>query len=165
LVRSRYLAYFDGRQAGAELSGPAATRIRQTLNAVADELQPLPGMIADRGRLRTLLASSARTLHVGILADCFFDPSTALCLKNATEPDRSAPLVALCEPTRCPNACITARHRPVWARAAEDARILLREKRLSELQRVALCRDLDRIEAVLDGITTPASADPPPRSS
>jgi integrase len=159
------LAYFDDRQAGAELSGPAATRIRQTLNAVADELQPLPGMIADRGRLRTLLASSARTLHVGILADCFFDPSTALCLKNATEPDRSAPLVALCEPTRCPNACITARHRPVWARAAEDARILLREKRLSELQRVALCRDLDRIEAVLDGITTPASADPPPRSS
>src|SRR5271169_5037746 len=80
------LTYFDDRQAGAELSGPAATRIRQTLNAVADELQPLPGMIADRGRLRTLLASSARTLHVGILADCFFDPSTALCLKNATEP-------------------------------------------------------------------------------
>jgi len=159
------IGYFDDRQAGAELSGPAAARIRQTLNAVADELQPLPGMIADRGRLRTLLASSARTLHVGILADCFFDPSTALCLKNATEPDRSAPLVALCEPTRCPNACITGRHRPVWARAAEDARILLREKRLSELQRVALRRDLDRIEAVLDGITTPASADPPPRSS
>ena len=46
-----------------------------------------------------------------------------------------------------------------------DARILLREKRLSELQRVTLGRDLDRIEAVLDGITTPASADPPPRSS
>jgi putative tryptophan/tyrosine transport system substrate-binding protein len=42
--------------------------------------------------------------------------------------------------------------------AADDARILLREKRLSELQRVALRRDLDRIEAVLDGITTPASA-------
>jgi hypothetical protein len=42
-------------------------------------------------------------------------------------------------------------------------RILLREKRLSELQRVALRRDLDRIEAVLDGITTPASANPPPR--
>jgi hypothetical protein len=94
-----------------------------------------------------------------------FDPSTALCLKHTSAPDRSAPLVALCEPTRCPNACITARHRPVWARAADDARILLREKRLSELQRVALCRDLDRIESVLDGITTPASPAPPARSS
>jgi hypothetical protein len=54
---------------------------------------------------------------------------------------------------------------PVWARASDDARILLREKRLSELQRVALRRDLDRIEAVLDGITKPASPDPPARSS
>jgi hypothetical protein len=113
-----------------------------------------------------LVEPEVRRSANGVLsADCFFDPSTALCLKNATEPGRSAPLVALREPTRCPNACITGRHRPVWARAAEDARILLREKRLSELQRVALRRDLDRIEAVLDGITTPASADPPPRFS
>lgn len=128
------------------------------MTAAAAELGPLPAMIADRARLRACLASLARTLHVGILTDCFFDPATALCLKHAGTPDHAAPLVALCEPTRCPNACITARHRPVWARAADDARILLREKRLSELQRVVLRRDLDRIEAVLDGITKPASS-------
>jgi hypothetical protein len=157
------LAYFDEHRAGKPLHGPAGPRIAKSVDAACDELGPLPAMIADRARLRTILASLART--VGILADCFFDPSTALCLKHAIEPDRSAPLVALCEPTRCPNACITARHRPVWARAADDARILLREKRLSELQRVALRRDLDRIEAVLDGITKPASPDPLARSS
>ena len=66
---------------------------------------------------------------------------------------------------RCRRYADTARHRPVWARAADDARILLREKRLSELQRVALRRDLDRIEAVLDGITKPASPNPPARST
>jgi len=132
------LSYFDEHRAGKPLHGPAASRIAKTMDAAADELGPLPAMIADRARLRVLLASLARTLHVGILADCFFDPSTALCLKNTSAPDRSTPLVALCEPTRCPNACVTARHRPVWARAADDARILLREKRLSELQRVAL---------------------------
>jgi hypothetical protein len=159
------LAYFDEHRAGKPLHGPAAPRIANTMDAAADELGPLPAMIADRARLRVLLASLARTLHVGILADCFFDPSTALCLKNTSAPDRSAPLVALCEPTRCPNACITTRHRPVWVQAADDARILLREKRLSELQRVALRRDLDRIEAVLDGTTKPASPDPPARSS
>ena len=85
--------------------------------------------------------------------------------KHAGTPDHAAPLVALCEPTRCPNACITQRHRPVWARAAEDARMLLREKRLSTLQRTALRRDLDRIEAVLAGITTAVSADLPPSSA
>lgn len=145
--------YFDERRTGAKLSGPASARIGMALDTASAELGPLPGMIADRNRLRTLLASLARTLHVGILADCFFDPSTALCLKNATETPHSAPLVALCQPTRCPNACIAKRHRAVWERAANDAKTLLREKRLSDLQRVALRQDLDRIQAVLDDLS------------
>ena len=150
------LGYFDERQAGAALSGPAAARIGQALDAASDKLQPLPGMIADRGRLRTLLASNAHRLHVGILADCFFDPATALCLRQVTDPGRTAPTLALCEPTKCPNACITARHRPHWERAANDAKSLLREKRLSEPQRAALTQDLHRIEAVLNGIAATA---------
>ena len=91
----------------------------------------------------------ARTLHVGVLADCFFDPSTALCLKQAAQPEASAPLVSLCQPTRCPNACVTARHRPAWAKAAGEAQALLREKRLSGPQRTALEGDLARFEGVL----------------
>src|SRR3546814_10047142 len=67
-------------------------------------------MIADRGRLRVMLADTARTLHVGVLADCFFDPANAVCLRHAAG-NRSAPMISLCEPSRCPNACITARHR------------------------------------------------------
>ena len=110
-------------------------------------------MIADRARLRTMLASLARTLHVGVLADCFFDPGTAMCLKQATSVDNKAPLTALCQPTRCPNACITARHRPAWARSADGARALLKEKRLSALQRAVVKQDLERIEAVLVGVT------------
>jgi hypothetical protein len=42
---------------------------------------------------------------------------------------------------------------------------LLKEKRLLALQRGIVRRDLERIEAVLDGITKSASANPPPRSS
>ena len=100
-----------------------------------------------------MLASLARTLHVGVLADCFFDPGTALCLKQATNADNNKmPLTVLCQPTRCPNACITARHRPAWARSADEARAVLKEKRLSSLQRSALQQDLARIETVLDDI-------------
>ena len=152
------LVYFDERRAGALPTGPAGPRIARALDAVADELTPLPGILADRARLRTLLASLAHTLHVGVLADCFFDPAAALCLKQAAQA-APAPLTALCQPTRCPNACITARHRPAWVRAASDARELLREKRLPEPQRVALQRDLERIDAVLDGIGGSAAAD------
>lgn len=146
------LTYFDERQAGATLSGPAAARVAKTLDGISTELGPLPAMIADRGRLRTMLASLARTLHVGVLADCFFDPGTAACLKQATNVDGKMPLTALCQPTRCPNACITARHRPAWSRSAEDAKTLLKEKHLSPLQRTTVKQDLQRIEAVLDGL-------------
>jgi len=145
------MVYFDDRRSGITPSGPAGPRIARTLDAASTELGPLPGMIADRARLRTLLASTARTLHVGILADCFFDPGTALCLKHATGPEAKTPLTALCQPTRCPNACITARHRPVWANAAADAEALLKEKRLSEPQRIALRQDLARFEGILEG--------------
>lgn len=109
-------------------------------------------MIADRARLRTMLASLARTLHVGVLADCFFDPGTVMCLKHATNVDNKMPFTALCQPTRCPNACITARHRPAWVKAAAHVEVLLREKRLSEPQRIALLYDLERFRAVLNGI-------------
>lgn len=152
------LTYFDERQAGASLSGPAAARIGKTLDSISAELDPLPAMIADRARLRTMLASLARTLHVGVLADCFFDPGTALCLKQATGVDSKMPLTALCQPTRCPNACITSRHRPAWARSADDARALLKEKRLSPLQRTTLKQDLERIEGILDSISCDTNA-------
>ena len=146
------LTYFDERQAGTKLSGPAAPRISKTLDFAAAELGPLPAMFADRARLRTMLASLARTLHVGVLADCFFDPGAAMCLKQMSDVDSRTPLPALCQPIRCPNACITVAHRPAWARAANECIAFLKEKRLSSLQRAALQKDLERIETVLDKI-------------
>ena len=149
------LTYFDERQAGTTLFGPASARIEKTLDKISDDLGPLPAMIADRARLRTMLASLARTFHVGVLADCFFDPGTAACLKQVTEADSKMPLTALCQPTRCPNACITPKHRSAWLRSAEDARTLLKEKRLSPLQRSSLEADLDRIQNVIGEVPEP----------
>ena len=150
------LDYFDRRHGGASLGGPAGPRIARTLDDTAEGLGPLPAMIADRARLRVMLASVARTLHVGQLADCFFDPATALCLKRVTAPDPGQPVTALCEPTRCPNACITERHRSAWERAAADAKSHLRERRISDLQRQALQNEIDRLTAVIAEIDPPA---------
>ncbi|WP_291162413.1 hypothetical protein [Ensifer sp. SSB1] len=107
------LAYFEERQTGSPLSGPAAPRISNALDTAAAELAPPPAMIADRARLRTMLASLARTLHVGVFADCFFDPGTAICLKQATKNDRKmTPLPAnplpQCLHHRTPSASMVA---------------------------------------------------------
>jgi hypothetical protein len=45
-----------------------------------------------------------------------------------------------------------ARHRPAWARSADAARTLPKEKRLSPLQRTALKQDLERIEELVDNM-------------
>jgi hypothetical protein len=136
------LTYFEHHRAGEVLMGPAAARISGELQQAADKIDPLPGHIADPARVRAMLAHVAKTLFVGVLSDCFFDPATALCLNGKS--DHSTPAMAQCRPDRCPNSCITSRHRPLWAKAIADGEELLRTKRLSPLQREAIEADIAR---------------------
>jgi hypothetical protein len=91
-----------------------------------------------------MLAHLGRTLHVGFLNDCLFDAATALCLaaSAATEPTASA--LSRCSPDRCPNACLTARHRQPWQASIAEGEALLADRRLSPLQRPAIVQDNDR---------------------
>ena len=144
--------YFDAHEIGDAFGGPAAHRLKTTLKEASQQLEPLPARIADRGRLRTMLSDLARTLHIGILADCFFDPATALCVKAAA--DQTKPQTALCQPTKCPNACIRARHLPAWQKAEEEVSTLLKEKRLSAAQRTSLKAERTRIRYVVEQVST-----------
>jgi hypothetical protein len=125
-------------------AGPGATRLRREFARVQDELGDLPGRVMDRKRLRSMLAHLGRTLHVGFLNDCLFDAATALCLaaSAATEPTASA--LSRCSPDRCPNACLTARHRQPWQASIAEGEALLADRRLSPLQRAAIVQDNDR---------------------
>lgn len=143
------LTYFEHHRAGEVLMGPAAARISNELQQAADKLEPLPGHIADPARVRAMLAHVAKTLFVGVLSDCFFDPATALCLNGKTE--AATPTVAQCRPDRCPNSCITSRHRPLWAKSIADGEELLRTKRLSPLQREAIEADIARYRKAIRG--------------
>lgn len=91
-----------------------------------------------------MLAHLGRTLHVGFLNDCLFDAATALCLNNAPGAERTAPVLSRCSPDRCPNACLTARHREPWQASIAEGEGLLAGGRLSPLQREAIARDNER---------------------
>jgi hypothetical protein len=143
------LEYFERHRIGERLSGPAAGRIENQLADVAHKLDPLPGIIADSARIRKMLAHVARTLFVGVLNDCFFDPATALCLANTNHQDSSRPALSLCQPDRCPNACITSRHRPLWAQSVQQAEEMLKSKSLSVLQREVLKIEVTRQKKML----------------
>ena len=137
--------YEEAIRRGLPPAGPAAARLRSEFARIREELGDFPGHIVDAQRLRAMLAHLGRTLHVGLLADCFFDPDTALCLdREGATPDRSAPALSHCRPDRCPNACVTRRHLAPWRMSIAQGDEMLRTKRLSSLQRQIIADDNER---------------------
>jgi integrase len=147
------LSYFEHHRAGEVLMGPAAVRIANELQQAVDKLDPLPGHIADPARIRAMLAHVAKTLFIGVMNDCFFNPAIALCLNGKTEV--ATPSMAQCRPDRCPNSCIASHHRPLWAKAIADGEELLKTKRLSPLQREVIESDLKRYRNVIRKTSIP----------
>jgi hypothetical protein len=135
---------YEANRRGERQAGPAASRLAAEYERVERELDPFPGRIADKGRGRAMLAHLARTLYVGHLNDCFFEPATALCLDKVDVEERKAPVLSRCAPDRCPNSCIAVRHLPIWEASIAEVDTLLQDKRLPRFQREALQRDNDR---------------------
>jgi hypothetical protein len=145
------LSYFERHRAGEVLMGPAAARISGELQQVVNKLEPLPGHIANPARVRAMLAHVAKTLFVGVINDCFFDPATALRLNGKTE--AATPTMAQSRPTACPNSAspaIIVRCGPKPSSMARNS-----SRRLSSLQREAVEMDLKRYRNVLQGARTP----------
>ena len=145
---------YEAHQRGQRQAGPAAARLGSEYDRVEQELGPLPGRIADKGRLRAMLSNLARTLHVGHLNDCFFEPATALCMIEKEVTERSAPALSRCSPDRCPNACITSRHLSVWEASIAEADELLKDKRIPRFQREALQNDNERKRKLIAPLTS-----------
>lgn len=137
--------YEEAIKRGLPPAGPAAARLRNEFARIRSELGDLPGRVVDAQRLRSMLGHLGRTLHVGLLADCFFDPDTALCLdRENTTADRTVPALSHCRPDRCPNACVTRRHLAPWQASIAEGEHLLQDRRLSSLQRQVLTEDNER---------------------
>ncbi|WP_407179689.1 hypothetical protein [Bradyrhizobium sp. STM 3562] len=117
------------------------------------QLDDLPGPIADRKRLRTMLAHLGRTLHVGFLNDCLFDAATALSLAGSPDPERVAPALSRRSPDRCPNACLTARHLKPWRASIAEGEAPAHRRLLSPLQRAAISRDDERKRRLIGPLT------------
>jgi hypothetical protein len=142
------VAHYEARLRGEALAGPAAARITTEFGRVAQEMGPLPCLVADTKRVKAMLGHLARTLHVGILNDCFFERSTALCLGSAKD-HTDMPRLSACAPDRCPNSCIGRAHLPAWQGAIARAEAFLSDKRLSKLQRDVIRQDRDRMRKLI----------------
>ncbi|MER9301071.1 hypothetical protein NKI38_32150 [Mesorhizobium sp. M0621] len=116
------VAHYETAQRGERLAGPGASRVIHEIDRVAQEIGSLPGVIADGKRVKAMLAHLARTLHVGYLNDCFFEPATALRVRQASPSCRTAPLTAARTPASRVVTCRRGRLRsrmpgPCWKRS------------------------------------------------
>lgn len=66
-----------------------------------------------------MLAHLTKTLHPGVLNDCFFSPATAACAKAAGHTRQPLPMISTC--LRCPNARRTTVHLPRLTAARDQA--------------------------------------------
>jgi hypothetical protein len=70
-----------------------------------------------------MLEHLTRTLHPGVLNDCFYRHQTALCTTRTSSRGRPLPMLDMC--CRCPNARRSGLHLPRLAVARSQAHELL----------------------------------------
>lgn len=152
-----YRDWNDGGTSG----GGAASRIGAEFDRIRRELGDLPGVIARPSRLRTMLAHLTKTLHPGVLGDCFYQRETAVCAKRANTLGRPLPLLNMC--STCPNARRSAVHLPRLTTARDQARQALQpadRRPLPPLQQAALTNHLAELDHLITQIHSEEEPEP-----
>lgn len=141
------VAEFERWRSGGRSTAPGANRLNRLFADVERQLGEFPGeRVSSPDRIRAMLQHVARTLYPGVLNDCFFDPTVALCLRGQSS---DSPMLSRCVPGCCPNSRITPAHVPAWRRAIISAEELLAQRRLSVLQRRAITTSLEEMRRVI----------------
>jgi hypothetical protein len=126
-------------------SGGATARVNAEFDRIRRELGDLPGIVASAARLRTMLQHLTKTLHPGILNDCFYQPTTAVCGQRARRAGRPLPLLTMC--LSCANARRSTIHLPrLTAARAQAQRPLDAGGSLSRLQAAALTTHIAQLD-------------------
>ncbi|MDH6222890.1 hypothetical protein M2283_010242, partial [Streptomyces pseudovenezuelae] len=90
----------EASRVGMSGSGTGSERISAEFERIRRELGDLPGVVSSSARLRTMLQHLTKTLHPGVLNDCFYQAATAICRKRAKALGRPLPLHNMC--LHCP---------------------------------------------------------------
>ena len=122
------------------------------------ELGDLPGVVAAPTRLHAMLQHLTKTLHPGVLNDCFYQATTAVCAKRANQLRQPLPMLNSC--SVCPNARRSAMHLPRLITARDQLRDALlpatptgkNTAALPPLQQIALSDHLASLDQMIASV-------------
>jgi hypothetical protein len=152
----RLIGLLRDRQTGNRIAvGPGAARLHDGLDAVlaatAGAEPRARALLADERTLTTLLRGQFADLHWGTLNHCLWNASTAECQNTLPEDQRGqGPLLGACQPARCRNSAVTARHLPIWLAEEQDLQRMLTEPRLGPARRESLQSRLADVKLITD---------------
>lgn len=146
------VALYEQVRSGKHLGGKKGAELEGQFDQIASQIHDLPGRVVDDRQLLKMLKSLGRLIYPGIINDCHFDVTTALCLPKEANKQNAQPRLALCDPERCKNGCWDQKHLPMIDEAREDAVRMRRTRGLSRNQRSALDKGIakyDRMKAAI----------------
>ena len=140
--------------AGTPVAGPGRAELTRMFHQVHADMAAFDGSVVDSDRrLEDLLRRRANTLHVGPLNNCWFvDPSRAQCLKQVGRTTAAAPLIGMCEPTRCANSTQHPEHVPVWISTSRHLEKLQASPRVPKQEKERLAAEKTRVDAVIRAV-------------
>ncbi|MEU7875792.1 hypothetical protein [Dactylosporangium sp. NPDC049140] len=98
-----------------------------------------------------MLRNEFPSLHWGTLNHCMWDAAYAACQKALPADQRgTAPLIGVCEPSRCRNSVVTRAHAPVWLAEEHDLQVMIGERRVSTPRLASLQSRLVDVQLVTD---------------
>ncbi|WP_207165656.1 hypothetical protein [Tomitella biformata] len=119
------------------------------LNRVSEKLESV-GKIGDERMLRNLLRDEFSSIRLGTINHCLGDPQKALCLEGQSELVRAeGPIPSMCQPATCRNSVITVEQLSIWMEEEKDLTAKLSDRRMSEVHRARLVKQLDSVRTVL----------------
>lgn len=104
-------------------------------------------LISD-SQIAALLKKQAPAIYFGPANACLYDEQSALCRRQATT-QTPGPLLGLCQPARCANSVIGAKHLPVWISELKTLKSTIADNRVSPPRRQALSDRLADVRQVL----------------
>ncbi|WP_146042050.1 hypothetical protein [Chromobacterium sinusclupearum] len=96
------------------------------------------------------LASTNKTLFIGNLNLCYFEPTKARCLRNSEIKD--APILNRCEPENCKNACVTKRHLPLWTAQLKQVEEAIHHPKASVIAKQLLSNEASKIRKIVEDV-------------
>ncbi|MCG9093551.1 hypothetical protein [Laribacter hongkongensis] len=128
------------------VAGEAGIQIKQAFEAEfkgrAEDFSP--------STIAKWLASTNKTLFVGNLNLCYFEPTKARCLRNSDIKD--TPILNRCEPENCKNACVTKRHLPLWTAQLKQVEDAICHPKVSVIAKQLLSKEASKIRKIVEDV-------------